>query len=247
MKLLLMAAHTAGLEITQWLINRYREDIALVVSISENEVLDISRDSGVACMAFRSADVIVDYFRDKGIIPDLGFLVWWPKLVKSPLLDLPRLGFINTHPSLLPFNRGKHYNFWALVEQVPFGVSLHFVDKGVDTGDIVAQRSVPYGWEDTGGSLYNKAIQTIISLFKDSYPEIRQFNIPRTRQDLKKGSFHLAEELDPASQIDIDRKYRARDLLNQLRARTFSGFPACCFEDKGQIYEVRIAIKRRSI
>jgi methionyl-tRNA formyltransferase len=246
MKLLLMADHHVGLEITRWLINQYRADVVLVVAMSENEIYKTARESGIACVTFRSAEEITVYFQDMGVVPDLGYLAWWPRLVKTPLLELPTFGFINTHPSLLPYNRGKHYNFWALVEQVPFGVSLHFANEGVDTGDIVAQRSIPYDWEDSGASLYHKAAEAIIDLIKDSYPEIRQLNIQRRMQETDKGTFHLAKELDPASHIYLDRQYRARDLLNLLRARTFPGHPACWFEDDGKEFEVRVEIKRKN-
>lgn len=247
MKLLLMADHHVGLEITRWLIDQYREDVALVVSTSENEIYKTARETGIACVVFRSAEEVTGYFQAMGIVPDIGCLAWWPMLVKTPLLELPKLGFINTHPSLLPYNRGKHYNFWALVEQVPFGVSLHFADEGVDTGNIVAQRSIPYDWEDSGASLYRKATEATIDLFKDSYPEIRQLNIQRRKQETDKGTFHLARELDHASHIDLDKQYRARDLLNLLRARTFPGYPACWFEDDDKQFEVRVEIKRKHL
>jgi methionyl-tRNA formyltransferase len=60
---------------------------------------------------------------------------------------------------------------------------------------------------------------------------------------LDKGSTHYARELDPASKIDLDKEYKCIDLLNLLRARTFSEMPACYFYDDGKKYEVRISIK----
>jgi len=83
----------------------------------------------------------------------------------------------------------------------------------------------------------------MIDLFKESYPDFRQFNLPRYKRT-SKGTFHLAKELDPASVIDLDKEYRARDLLNLLRARTFAGHPACWFEDGGEKFEVRVSIKK---
>jgi methionyl-tRNA formyltransferase len=204
------------------------------------------QESGLECAIFRSPETVTGYFQSIGIVPDLGLLAWWPKIIKTPLLEFPKLGFINTHPSLLPYNRGKGYNFWALVEQVPFGVTLHFIDERVDTGDIVAQQPIPYDWEDSGGTLHCKATRAIIDLFKDSYPEFRQLNFHRRKQDTGKGTFHLAKELDPASHIDLDKEYRARDLLNLLRARTFPGFPACWFDDDDNQFEVRVEIKRKT-
>ncbi len=56
----------------------------------------------------------------------------------------------------------------------------------------------------------------------------------------------FSHELQPASRIDLDRQSSARQLLNLLRARTFPGYPACHFEDKGEMYEVRVDIRRLS-
>lgn len=85
----------------------------------------------------------------------------------------------------------KHYNFWALAEGAPFGVSLHFVD----TGDVVAQREIPYDLTDTGETLYRKAQREIVRLFREEYPRLRTLDILRKPQDLSKGSFHLARGL----------------------------------------------------
>ena len=245
MKVLMMADGTVGIEITQWMVKQYPNDLILVVSTSQNEVFNFAVSAGRPAIIYKSSIQVCDYLNDAGLDADLGLLVWWPKIIKSPLLNLPKFGFINTHPSLLPYNRGKHYNFWALVEQAPFGVTLHFVDEGIDTGDIVAQERISYTWEDNGGTLYARAQKRIVDLFKKVYPKIRTLDIERNKQDLSQGSFHLANEMDQVCQLDLEKKYRLRDLLNLLRARTFPGCPACWFFDAGEEYEVRIEIKRR--
>jgi methionyl-tRNA formyltransferase len=238
-----MADHRVGLAITRWLLQEFREDVAFVVVTAQNALWTAARDAGVPCAIFESADQISALVHKLGIEIDIGVLAWWPELVKQPLLSKPRLGFINTHPSLLPHNRGKHYNFWALVEQAPFGVSLHMVDDGIDSGDVIAQRPISYGWEDNGETLYVKAGEAMVRLFQDTYQTIRKLDFPRQRQDLATGSFHKSNELDAASRIDLDRNYTARALLNLLRARTFAGHPSCWFSDKGETFEVRIEIK----
>jgi len=246
MNLLLMADQRIGLEIARWLFERYRADVALVVTISENDIFLAARDSKIACVTFKSADQVCSQIRSMGLELDIGLLAWWPNLVKAPLLGVPKHGFINTHPSLLPHDRGKHPNFWALVDQVPYGVSLHFVGQCIDSGDIVAQTAVPYGWQDNGATVYARACEETVRLFQATYPAIRKLEIPRKVQDIGIGSFHLAAELEQASIIDLDRHYRARDLLNLLRARTFPGHPACWFRDGGEAYEVRIEINKKS-
>jgi methionyl-tRNA formyltransferase len=133
----------------------------------------------------------------------------------------------------------------VLVEQVPFGVSLHFVDEGIDSGNIIAQIPITYDWEDTGGTLYQKAGQAMIDLFKSTYPNIRNRDIQNVPQNLRDGSVHFANEIDQASRIQLDDTYTARELFNQLRARTFVGKPACTFEDNDEIYEITVNIKRK--
>ena len=114
----------------------------------------------------------------------------------------------------------------AIVEQCPFGVTLHFVDRGVDTGDIICQKEIPYNWTDNGKTLYFKAIKKeITKLFKDNYPKFRKFIFKRKSQKESHGSFHKAIEIEEASKIELDSKYTARELLNLLRARTFHGHP----------------------
>lgn len=174
----------------------------------------------------------------------MGVMAWWPKILKRPLLDAPKYGFVNTHPSLLPHNRGKHYNFWALVEQAPFGVTLHRVDSGIDSGDIVAQTRISYDWCDSGGSLYFKAQAAMVSLFCQTYPRLRTGNFEARPQDPKMGSFHHSSEIDMASRIDLDARYQGRELLNLLRARTFEGYPGCWFEEAGDRYEVSVSIRK---
>lgn len=247
MKNILFADGRVGLQICEWLLDNYRDDVGFVFTTAENEITRATADAQVPSAIFFTANSLAPAFqqaREEQF--DWGLLLWWPYIVRQSTLRLARCGFINTHPSLLPFNRGKHYNFWALVEQAPFGVSLHIVDDGVDSGDVIAQRQIAYDWEDTGATLYEKAASSMLELFKSTYPKIREGRIVRVPQDLSKGSFHRANELDEASRIDIEASYRARDLFNLLRARTFPGYPACSFrEDTGEEFEVRVEIRRK--
>lgn len=245
MKILLMADNLVGLKISKWLFKYYSNDLALVVTLSENDIFHAAKKIEKPCLMYSNTEDIVLFLEKNSIQIDLGILAWWPYIIKKPLLTIPVHGFINTHPSLLPNNRGKHYNFWSIVERAPFGVTLHFIDEGIDTGDIVFQKEIPCTWEDNGESLYKKAQNYMVNLFKESYPKIRVLNLAPKKQDKTKGSFHKKIELEDASIISLDKKYVARDLINLLRARTFSGLPSCRFKDDGVEYEVRINIKRK--
>jgi methionyl-tRNA formyltransferase len=180
----------------------------------------------------------------RAMSPDLAILAWWPYIIQPSVIEIPRLGCLNFHPSYLPYNRGKHYNFWSIVESAPFGVTLHWVDSGIDTGDIAFQSRIETSWEDTGATLYQKAQREIVRLFKEKFPEIKRGQIPRKPQALHEGSFHRSCELEAASRINLDLQYSGRDLLNVLRARTFPPHSGAWFVEDGKRYEVRIEIRQ---
>lgn len=232
-----------GSELVSWLAEKHHDDIGVVFTIEKNEISETCVAKGISTAVFSSESDAISIIKSNKLTPRLGFLIWWPTIITSKLLAIASTGFINTHPSLLPSARGKHYNFWTLVEGAPFGVSMHFVDEGIDSGDVVVQNEVQYGWEDNGGSLFLKAKEAMIELFQDNFERIRDLNFRAKPQDLSKGSFHLGKELDAASQIRLDQEYTARDLLNLLRARTMEGYPGCYFLENEKKYEVTIKIK----
>jgi methionyl-tRNA formyltransferase len=241
MKLLLLADGFVGARIANFLIEHHTRDLALIVTTEDNDIYLTAKSKGIPACVFDTEDNVLSKLENA---IDLGVLAWWPNLIKKPLLNVPRRGFINTHPSLLPYNRGKHYSFWALVEQAPFGVTLHCVDSGVDTGDIVAQTNLAYDWCDTGETLYTKAQAAMVDLFCNFYPTLRSEKYDTKPQNKGIGSFHRASEIETASKIDIDGLYSARDLLNLLRARTFEGFPGCWFDDGEHRFEISVKIRR---
>src|ERR1700742_2906486 len=120
-----------------------------------------------------------DWLRSRHL--DVIILAWWPYLLKGSVLDTAPV-ILNTHPSLLPYCRGKDPNFWAIVESAPFGVTLHYVNAAIDAGDIAFQKEIPVTWSDNGGTLYQKALTEMVELFEDALPTIVHGTIPRTPQ-----------------------------------------------------------------
>lgn len=239
---IVFANSEVGLYCVQWLIENYKSDVAAVVTTGINEIYLLAEASGIKTHIFEDDSSFLEFCNASSIVFELGLLLWWPKILSSSVIGSAAFGFVNTHPSLLPYNRGKHPNFWALLEQCPFGVSLHVVDEGIDCGGIVDQKNISYTWEDNAETLYLRAIAEMKELFTDNYPRLRENSFTTMSQDLSQGSFHFSSELEPASRIELDKPTTARQLLNLLRARTFMGHPACSFLDDGVKYEVRIEI-----
>jgi len=76
--------------------------------------------------------------------PDIACVACFPFLIPAEILTIPKHGFLNIHPSLLPAYRGPHPLFWIFRngDQEKTGVTLHWMDEGLDTGDILSQRPI---------------------------------------------------------------------------------------------------------
>ena len=235
-----------GFRILEWLMENFVDDLSLVIYINESESIVECKNLGIECKKYISNDDILAHTTEKDLSFDVGFLLWWPHIIKGELLNVPSEGFINTHPSLLPYGRGRNPNFWALKNNTPFGVSLHFVDRGIDSGDIIAQKELEYDWEDNGKSIHEKGKNGIYNLFCETYSSIRNFNFKVSHQTCTE-EYHFSKDMDKACDIDLNKKYTARDLLNVLRARTFNEKPSCYFIDNSSRYNVSVEIKKEKI
>ena len=89
-------------------------------------------------------------FMSNELAPDVIVSVANPQIFRKEILGLPRLGCVNIHPSLLPKYRGPASPFWVLAcDEVETGVTVHYMDEGIDSGDIILQSKVPIHPEDT--------------------------------------------------------------------------------------------------
>jgi len=78
-------------------------------------------------------------------------------IIKKELLDIPTIGVLNRHNALLPKNRGRLTPFWVLFkEEEETGVSIHFVEEGLDSGDIIVQKKYKVGKKESFNSLVKK-------------------------------------------------------------------------------------------
>ena len=89
--------------------------------------------------------------------PDLGLCTGFPWLIPIEALEVPRLGIVNGHPSLLPRYRGPFPVAWAVRNgETEIGLSYHLMDAGFDTGNLLAQTPIPLAEDDDDVSLFAK-------------------------------------------------------------------------------------------
>jgi len=210
----------------------------------EERIYDIFSKNNIEC--HRSMDInskeFVNLLKKNNI--DLVFLLWWPKIVKKDVIQSANIGFVNLHPSLLPYNRGKHPYYWSIVDHTPAGVSIHFITEGIDDGALLCQKHIKTDITTTGEDLYLGSIKEIMSLFKENYRAIIENSLQRRKQNINEGTFHLEKEIENHSEIDLDKNYRAFELLDIMRARSFPGRPSSFFYLNKEKYYVNIMITK---
>lgn len=178
---------------------------------------------------------------------DLDFIVsvHFPYIAPREVLSIPRIGILNLHPAYLPYNRGWHTPSWAILEGTPAGATLHFMDAGIDTGDIVARQLVEIRPDDTANSLYARLKAAEVGLFKHVWPALVAGTYERQPQSPDEGTAHRRSDLfqPEVQRIDLDTPTTARDLLRRLRALTTNRREeAAYFEEAGRRYRIQVAI-----
>lgn len=117
-------------------------------------------------------------------------------LIRSAILDHVEQRAVNLHISLLPWNRGADPNLWSFLEDTPKGVTVHWVDPGIDTGPILAQTEVTFGEGHTLTTSYTLLQNTMVELFASRFEDLLQGTAPRTPQ-IGTGTLHRARDKEP--------------------------------------------------
>jgi len=138
-------------------------------------------------------------------------------IVSRDIIDYMGESIINLHISLLPWNRGADPNLWSFLENTPKGVTIHHLDEGIDTGDIIAQKEVCFDLEvDTLASSYHKLNREIVALFRQHWSAIMHGEAQRRKQPAH-GSFHRMKDKMKLEYVFSERRWdtSVRDLIGK--------------------------------
>lgn len=117
-------------------------------------------------------------------------------ILKKEVLERFPEKAINIHISLLPWNRGADPNLWSFLENTPKGVTIHYLDSGIDTGDILVQEEVRFTSQETLRTSYEKLSNVAENLLKQSWLDIRDGKI-KPRVQPSGGSYHRLRDRKP--------------------------------------------------
>lgn len=249
MRVIYFGNNSVGLRVLKSLVSQGDEVVALVVHPARkgryrDEMIDAAHLPGERVF---DGSKLRDPSTAKALLavrPDIGLSVFFGYILRQDVISLFPSGCLNLHPSYLPFNRGAYPNVWSIVEGTPAGVTLHYIDAGVDTGDIVARRQVEVLPTDTGQSLYTRLEDACETLFEETWPLVRAGSADRSPQAHGHGTHHRAADVNTIDHVELDRTYTARDLINLIRARTFPPYKGAYFEDQGRRVYLRLELLR---
>jgi methionyl-tRNA formyltransferase len=214
-----LGVNDAGMRVYEWLCNR--EGVFVHSLLTNKEQLSVVEKAE----------------------PDYVISCGYRHIVPERILDVPQAGCLNLHPAYLPYNRGANPNVWSIVEGTPAGVTLHWMDSGIDTGDIVARREVETDFSHSGRDLYERLEDAQVSLFTDIWHQIEVGSVESTAQSEEEGTYHETSEFDELCRLDPDKTHTTRELLDRLRALTFPPYQNARIEIDGQEYHVEVDIR----
>jgi methionyl-tRNA formyltransferase len=173
--------------------------------------------------------------------PDLALCTGFPWLIPADAIDVPRLGIVNGHPSLLPRYRGPFPIAWAVRNgETEIGLSYHLMDAEFDTGNLLAQAPVPIADDDTEPTLFARVAETAAELLPIVFERLARGE----RGDPQEGGDYQSMFEDAYWTIDPARP--AADVHRQVRAWAFmppiEGFGPFLERDGA-----RVKVKRTSL
>lgn len=153
----------------------------------------------------------------KKLKPDIILAIGWSQLLSENLLKIPEKGCVGMHPALLPKNRGRAAIPWQIINgEKTSGVSLFYLDKGVDSGDIIAQKEFELKPDETAQTFYNKMIAADIELIRENLKSLKKGTAPRKKQDENKATY--LEKRTGEGMIEWGKK--TREIYDLIRAIT---------------------------
>ena len=129
-------------------------------------------------------------------------------IITKDVLKLLPGKYINLHISYLPWNRGTHPNLWSFLVNTPKGVTIHLIDKGVDTGDILVQKKVTFKSDmETLASTYRRLHLEIQKLFMANWNKIKEYKI-KPQPKPPGGSRHYLKDFVKIQKVLTDKGWQ---------------------------------------
>lgn len=177
----------------------------------------------------RNIPIVCGKPKDEGIMdqirewaPDVIVVIGYQFFLPDEFLNIPPMGVVNFHTSLLPRHCGRHPGFWTIwYGDEKSGMAVHFMDSGLDTGEIAYTSYVPVEDGDTVDTLYDRIWKNDEPMIKQLLDDIETDSIPRTPQDKSKYTYnYVPHEKD----FEFDFRQNAQLLVNRHLVKPYKSY-----------------------
>jgi methionyl-tRNA formyltransferase len=208
------------------------------------------------CARYNSEDKIlkdyaklnnIDYLKDKNVNSeefisniekyncDLFISMSFNQIFKTKMINLPKYKIINCHAGKLPFYRGRNVLNWALInDEKEFGITVHYIDEGIDTGDIILQKIFKITDQDNYKSLLNIAYLECANILYDATLLFKKGKAKAYKQNEIHPSGSYCNERKPGDE-NLNWRQTSREIFNFVRAICEPGPSARSFLNKKEM------------
>jgi methionyl-tRNA formyltransferase len=192
MKILFLTNNIVSITLFQYIKNKEKDVILFEAKLSKENIIEIK------------PDLIISYN--------------YRYIISREIINIMNNRVINLHISYLPFNRGAYPNVWSFLDDTPKGVTIHLIDEGIDTGDIICQKEVIFENEDeeTLRTSYNKLHREIQNLFIDNYEDIKSLSFNPKKQP-HFGTIHYIKDFEKIKHLLGDEGWDIK--IKELKIR----------------------------
>lgn len=196
---------------------------------------DFCKDYGIEYLIFKNVNAKESISKIKSYNCDLLVSMSFNQIFKREIIDLTPFGIINCHAGKLPFYRGRNVLNWVLInDENEFGITVHFVNEGIDTGDIILQETYGITEKDNYNTLLEVSYEKCAELLYKALILIKENNYKRIPQSEihPHGTYCGIRQLGDEY---IDWSFTSRELHSFIRALTYPGPCAIGFIDGSQV------------
>jgi methionyl-tRNA formyltransferase len=248
MKILLFGCQKIAVDVIKVILDSEYDLVGVITCDEERDRLFGDELVSEFCFAnnissFRPDDnkpLITYYDMIASLKPDIMFSIYYRRILPKDIIDLPRLGCINLHPGLLPLDRAANPTYWNVRRgDKEAGTTLHYIEEGMDTGDIIAQDKMKIE-NRTGFELNNDIMDLGVKLFKNNFNAIMNETNIRVPQDNSQATCNIKFNNNMRY---IDWCQSAENIINHIRAHARPYIGSLAYTKSG----VKIAIHKAEL
>lgn len=223
MKIIFAGNGERGARCLEAILNERKDEIVSVVThpgspTTAQELENLAEEYGIPTLSPEKINRRKSVEELSSYHPDLMILAGYNQILKKQVIEIPSIGCINLHGGRLPDYRGASVINWAMINgESEIGLSIIYVDTGIDTGDIIAETSFPLNYEDTIKEVQERVIELFPPLLLKTLDQIRDGTEQRKVQNQKEGKYWHKRKPEDG---EIDWNKSALDVYNFVRALT---------------------------